>query len=285
MKYLTQFVAGTALAIGLAALGSSGASAANVTVTWDPAGSSTPLSNASDLTFNGINVNDYAAINLTPTSANTFSVTDQGYLSVTGFTPGITTPGLNGLTAGATTYSLYFQFDATANITCLTATVCAGSFTSLNYSLMGDPGKSATFGFTGTTATVGNNTGAIQLAHGVLASGGQNEAHIIGGIPGAALTATFIEDELGFFIAPPDGVVLDLFGSFTNSEPNVTVVDCSKPGSNCPAGVAEAFLLGANGSPGGGTVNFEAIPEPASFTLFGASLLIAGFALRRRRKI
>src|SRR6266513_2741123 len=109
-----------AIASGLALGGlcyANAASAANATLTWNPSGSVPPLSTAGAFTFDNGTIQDFAAIYLTPTGANTFSATETNFFNMSSFSLGggtTLTPGLDGQ-AGATPYSLIVESSATVN--------------------------------------------------------------------------------------------------------------------------------------------------------------------------
>src|SRR5262245_57222817 len=82
----------------------SSASGTLINVTASPSSTTPVLSNTPDFTFNGVVLNDYSSINLTPTGPGSFNFTEVGFLPVAAFNPGtVVPPGLNG-TAGATPF-------------------------------------------------------------------------------------------------------------------------------------------------------------------------------------
>src|SRR6266480_7036351 len=159
-RLLKVLMASAAIAVG----SYSTVSAAPITVTWNPSGSVPVLSVpifptlTTQFSFNNATIQDYSAIALTPTGANTFSVTETGFIPLVQFSLGATIinpVGLDG-NAGATAYGLYGAFTATSTLTCPSAGNCTGTFTSLSFSHLGDPLFNTTFGFstpTGGTVT------------------------------------------------------------------------------------------------------------------------------------
>src|ERR1700704_3250848 len=119
--------------------------------TWKPSGSSPPLSTAGAFTADSFTLGDFAHIHI----ASTGAFTEDGYLKIKAFQLGaatVATPGLNGV-AGATAYELYFHFSAAGQMNswagCIGGGLCSGTFSSLTYTMFGDVGGTANFGFVG----------------------------------------------------------------------------------------------------------------------------------------
>ena len=268
---LSSLFASTVLAAGLALLGTSAASAAPITFTWNPNGTSgTALSSAgSQFTATNLTVKDYATINL----ANLANVTESGILAVTGIdglTPGFvngTGLGAPGAIGGASPYQLYFTFSSTSTLTPVAGGGFTGKFTSLSYTLWGDQGGACTFSISG--AACGGSGTQLQLATGTLSNIGLNSVNInSGGIPAANVN---VDIDLGanaglFFVNPSDLTGFLFETAFTNT-PGVV-------------GHPSSTLITING--GGGNVDMIPVPEPVTLSVFGAGL--AGAVAMRRRK-
>lgn len=313
MKLMTKLrtLAASAMAgLILAGLSSSGASA-QATLTWDPKGSSPKLSTAGPFTFDDATIQDFASAYLTPTGPGTFSGTDTGFLPIVAFSLSgvpLINPGLNGAPL-ATAYGLFVEFNSTFDFTCTSAGNCTGTYNSATFSLLGNPGDHESFSFSATTGLplVSGATSAFTLASGSLVKclvpspTCENLAALSGSVPTAAVTATFDEaaGESGFFLAPSAITKLNSLATFTNttSEFRCYATSAYKPEcgsfykgglpSGAPAGATVLIEIGINTSgklaPGGGSITFETIPEPASLTLLGSSLLLTGWFARGRR--
>lgn len=231
------------------------AMAAPIQFTWNPNGSTPPLG-GSQFTANNMIVSDFSTIHFQPGGA----FTEQGILPVSNFQNGgsfVTAPGLN------SAYGLYFAFNATGTIN-----NGSGSFNTLTYTLMGDPGyTNGALSATPSGVSFANgNAGDVTLASGSLLS----SAVTINaqGIPGASSTETFVQapGQSGFFVAPTS-IALNLSNAFTND-------------ANVISGSLASGTLLING--GGGNATFQ-VPEPASFAVLGAGLL--GLAMARRKRL
>ena len=135
---------GTAFAGLISASLVTGAHAGSVSITASPSGQGLST-NAPDFTFNGVTTSDFASIDIYATfNPGVFTFTEAGYLPVSSFNPGTFIPaGLNG-TAGANSYQLWGTFSGSGTLSG-TPLDLTGSFSSINFSLMGIGGNSATF--------------------------------------------------------------------------------------------------------------------------------------------
>lgn len=241
--------------------------------TFTPSGAS-PALVGTPITADNILLSDFAAVTLTGgPSATTFS--EAGFLSVTGFQLGGTNVFTDGLNS---TYSLYFQFNATGhltngtNSTNVTTTPTNGVFDTLTFSLLGANGNS-TFGFSGNTPTVSNVGAPVTLATGSLMTGFTSTSPAAGGAgfaPTANSNMSFAvaSGEQGFF--SPNPFYMAAFSAFTNNSQTVT-----------------AFSGGGGFriNNGGGNLSFASpIPEPETYALMLAGLGVMGWVARRRKK-
>lgn len=269
MKKLTR----TLLAATAMIAFSTGAQAAGIEFTWDPAGAGL---NGTAFTADNILVSDFARVVLTgPASGGGTNFFEEGYLELTGFQNNLSTFVPAGL---GTDYSLFVRFtgqgiqDANSF-----ASNSFGRFTSLNYEVFGVNGN-ANFAATAAGLTATGIEGAVSLASGSLIPGGDNATFVVasGGQPvsaGATVETSFNINEAfaAFFAAPPSYDFLRLFSSFTN-ERNVLSVGSAGGGTN--------NVLVINGGGGNATL---AVPEPAALGLLGVGMAAIGFGRRRRK--
>lgn len=251
------FKRAAAAAVLLASAG--GASAALSPFTVNPA--AVGLAGAAFTTDNMV-ISDYMTVLFGP--GNSF--TQTGFLSVSSAQLGgstFTPAGLN------STYGIYIAFSGAGVLSmagdpALTPTI--GSFTSLSYSIYGYNGT-ATFGMTGTTPTE-TATGEVLLATGTLISGSVISVPTGDGLtftPGATLKVTVAPVAAAFFVSPTPFYDIAM-SAFSNTPSQVT----SFPGG---------FMI----QQGGGSINFAtAVPEPESYAMLMAGLVLVGFVVRRR---
>jgi len=241
--------------------------AAPIDVTWNP--SATPLSTSAAFTFDNVLINTYANIDVTG-GGTAFS--EQGFAVLQIFSN-------NGLPTqvpqtAASPYSLYVSFTATGTQTA--GIPSTGSFTNLNYQLLGASGVTT---FAANASGIFSPTGAapITLATGSLLAAGSVS---LTGTPGALLPAaqiftTFVPNPAfaGFFVNPAVTQILDMSAAFTNTGSVITQIPLS----------GTDFRLSLNG--GGGNATFAPhVPEPETYAMLLAGLGLMGFVARRRKQ-
>lgn len=260
---------------------------ATLIFSWDPSGSTPPLSTATAFTADSFTLGDFAHVHI----ASSGAFVEDGYLKIKAFqlgAPTVTTPGLNG-TAGATPYELYFHFNATGTMnswsSCIGTGFCSGSFSTVTYTMFGDVGGTANFGFVGLNPVVVPPGVPVTLASGSLLTGcgvcsnNVSLTFLAGGgvIPAAASSETFNPDagQSGFYVSP--SFTINLEDAFTNTPGVSTLLGC---GTGC-------FDVLINN--GGGNADFfrvqVPVPEPGSLFLIGSALIGWAAVSRRRRRV
>lgn len=265
------------IACGLALGLSFGTSAmATVQFTWNP--SATGNSSHGPFTADSFVLSDFATISVPSNPSTPGSVTETGFLFPTVFNLGTTSVATANVPGS--TFGMYEQFTATSHLTGCATGLC-GAFDTITASVF-------VYSTAKGVATVTFPSGVPKLklpskANPVLvatesgpAHGSPNFVSITQGVPGAGVDTFFTPNpaQSGFFVSPPVLTVLDLEQAFTNTIGVIVTIPgkCKTTGS-LPC---EFEIRG-----GGGNGDFiSAIPEAASFTIFGVAL--AGLGLIRR---
>jgi len=266
-------LSGSALALGM---GVGPAAALPVTFTWNPAGTTPALHTSGAFTANNFTGVQYGLITLPAPVAGTYTgITNVGVLTINDFQlngPSVSHPGLE------SSYSLYVTFSGTVNAITAGPGLITGAFTSLTYTLRGDPATTAVnvYSNIANTPTVTDPDGDdITLASGSLASFGANSAIIqvfnaTTVVAFASAAASFLPNLLqsGFFVAPANYSNVLIESSFS-----ATPLQITRPAAN-------KFLITA-GSFSADLIKTD-VPEPATLSLFGLGALGIGLSRRRR---
>jgi hypothetical protein len=282
----TASASGLALALGLAFQGSALADLTNFT--WTPAAAVPPLVGGPIVNANNIIVSDFADIHITNATG---AFTENAVLDFIQFqntgNP-ITVVGFG------TTFSLYATLTATGTSTGIPAAGASttGNFTSLSYTLWGNPNgfPTVTIPAAGATPVITGNAGAFALAFGTLVNGTTTLTGVSlpGGGTGFSPTANAnlafqactaagqdgglcTGNESAFFTSPlPQNINL-VIGNFSATTSETTLTSASP-----------ASFLDVRG--GGGNLTIQAIPEPSTLALLGSGLFALGALVRRRRR-
>jgi len=238
------------LASLFAVIGVGAAYADSVIFTWDPSKTGPALAGAgSSVTADAIDTTTY----LHSVNQSNGSFAEEFFLQVTGFELSgqpVTAPGLN------SSYGLYFAINATGT----------PAFTSLDISLMGDPGNNdGRPGSTLSGVSFSNGTaGDLLLGSGVLVSAA------------LSLDAAGVRHAQFLDAFTPVSGQAEFFG---NASPLLEVLLTTPP-------INFMAFPQANGSTinvvKGGTGKVDFVPEPASLVLLGGGL-VAVFLIRRAR--